>query len=203
MAALCQRRFGMLDLLTPLFSTGLGIFGAFLQRKHERKMFVEETERMRIEFDQEIKLTDLQMQAKREETEQEIALTETAGNVEAFINSQAAENALSKIQWGASVLGDIANFARSITRPGITWFLVIGTSIRANAYYSMTKRLADSGGQGIDRLEIMGTAFEQMMANPFDLAMVNMTSMVVGWWFGSRGTKTTYTDAHYSRGLAQ
>lgn len=190
----------MLEILAPIISTGVGIFGAFLQRKHERKMFEQQTERMKVEFEQELALTNLHMKAKREETEQEIALTEITGNIEAFTNSQDAENALSRIKWGGSFLGDIANFMRAVTRPGITWYLVIATSVRTHAYYSMTKQLATGNGDMAEQLKLMGTAFEQMLANPFDLALVNMTAMVVGWWFGSRGSSTSYKDAHYTRG---
>jgi len=189
----------MIDILSPILSTGVGIFGAFLQRKHERNMFKHETERMRVEFEQELALTEMSMKAKREETEQEIALTEIAGNISAFTNSQDAENNLSKIRWGKSMLGDIANFMRSITRPGITWYLVLMTSIRTSEYYAITDKLTQDVTNLNDQVALIGTAFEQMLANPFDLALVNMTAMVVGWWFGSRGQNTSYEDEHYKR----
>ncbi len=189
----------MIELFTPLISSLIGIGGAYMQRKHERKMFALQTDRLRLEHDQELSLTTLQMQARREETEQEIAITEIAGNIEAFTGSQAAENALSNIRWGASKFGDLANFARAITRPGITWYLVIATSIRTHAYYALTQKAA--GLNGVDAVDptIMTAAYDQMMSNPFDLALVNLTSMVVGWWFGSRTTQTSYKDTYYSR----
>ena len=189
----------MLELLTPLASTIIGIGGAFLQRKHERKMFKQQTERMAIEFKQELALTNLHMKAKREETEQEIALTEIQGNIEAFTNSQEAENALSRVKWGDSWLGDVANFLRAITRPGITWYLVIATSIRTRAYYNLTRQFTEGEGDMAAQLALMGQVYEQMLSNPFDLSLVNMTAMVVGWWFGSRGSKTSYKDDHYTR----
>ena len=190
----------MIELITPLLSSLIGIGGAYMQRKHERSMFALETERIKLEHDQEKVLTTLQMQARREETEQEIAITEIAGNIQAFSQSQSAETALSSIKWGVSRFGDIANFTRAITRPGITWYLVIATSIRTHEYYMLTKKAA--GLNGVDPLDpiLMQTAYEQLMQNPFDFALVNLTSMVVGWWFGSRSTQTSYKDAYYVRG---
>jgi len=185
----------VIELFTPIISSVIGIGGAFLQRKHERHMFELVTERARVENAHEMALTEMHMQARREEVEQEIALTEVAGNIAAFAGSQQAENALSSLEWGRSRLGDVANFARAITRPGITWYLVIATSIRTWSYYGMTRELA--GGE--NDLSVMQTAFEQMMGNPFDLSLVSLTSMVVGWWFGSRGSKTSYQDDRYRR----
>ena len=192
----------MIELFTPLLSSIIGIGGAFLQRKHERKMFELTTTRIQVEHAHEKELTALQMQAKREETEQEIALTELGGNIEAFTKSQEAENMLSSIQWGKSKLGDFANFLRAATRPLITWYLVIATSIRTHDYYTLTKKAA--GLNGVEALppEVMTAAYDQMMSNPFDLSLVNLTALVVGWWFGSRGSSTSYADAHYRRGSA-
>ena len=123
---------------------------------------------------------------------------EMGGNIAAFTKSQDAENALSNIKWGASKWGDAANFARAITRPGITWYLVIATSVRTWSYYGLTKKTAGINGEPANP-EIMAAVYQQMMDNPFDLALVSMTTLVVSWWFGSRGSKTAYKDAHYTR----
>ncbi len=192
----------MLEILSPLFSSIIGIGGAFLQRNHERKMFELQTDRMTIENDHETRLTELQMRASREETEQEIALTELAGNIEIYTNSQKAETSLSSVQWGQSKIGDIANFLRAVTRPMITWYLVIATSIRTHDYYTLTKKAAGLNGDKALPIDIMTQAYDQMMSNPFDLSMVNLTALVVGWWFGSRNSSTSYQDRFYSRGTA-
>lgn len=183
----------ILEILSPFISAGIGLIGAAAQRKHERLMAEIANTKMQSEFEHEFKLTELNMQARREEIEQEIALDEVRGANEAFVASYSAEQSLSRIKWGQSKLGDIANFARSITRPLITYTMVVTTILRASAYTSSVEK-ASNGGADTARL-----VYEQMSSNPFDMALINMTALVVSWWFGSRGSRTAYKDKHYSR----
>jgi hypothetical protein len=185
----------ILDILSPFISAGLGLIGAAAQRKHERLMFENETARLEISNSHEMALTELSLQQRREETEQEIALNEVIGANEAFTASYASEQALSSMRWGASKLGDVANFARAITRPLITYTLTVTTILRARGH----SKAVETFGLESD-IAAMRLAYEQMMQNPFDLALVNMTALVIAWWFGSRGSKTEYKDAYYTRG---
>jgi len=183
----------ILEILSPFISAGIGLIGAAAQRKHERLMAEIANTKMQAEFEHEFKITELNMQARREEIEQEIALDEVRGANEAFVASYDAEKSLSSVVWGKSKLGDIANFARAVTRPLITYTLTITTIMRARGY---TKAVEEWSGNSMDSVQL---AFEQMAQNPFDLALINMTALVIAWWFGSRGSKTSYKDAHYTR----
>ncbi len=183
----------ILEIIAPFISAGIGLVGAAAQRKHERLMIDLTNQGKEIENAHEFRMTEMQIQAKREETEQEIALNEVIGANEAFVASYEAEKTLSNIQWGKSKLGDVANFARAITRPLITYTLTITTIIQARSYSNSVESL------GLSNLESAKIVYEQMSSNPFDMALVNMTALVIAWWFGSRGSKTSYKDEYYTR----
>jgi len=188
----------MIEFFTPIASTLIGIGGAWLQRKHERKQFKNETERMMLVNEHEIKLTELQMRASREETEQDIALAETQGNIDAFMASQNAAAQLSNIKWGQSKLGDIANFMRAVTRPAITWYLVVNTSWMAHKTHKIMEAVLGNSNS----MALTAATYETLMANPLYVVQINLTSMCLGWWFGSRGKATSYKDEHYNRSAA-
>lgn len=172
---------GILEIFSVIGSPVVGIVGGFLQRKHERKMFVAETSRLHITNQHELQLTELTMKARAQEIEQEIALTEVEGDIDILQTGIQAESALSSIEYGKSVWGDVANFTRAMIRPTITLYLAIAVSA-----YAAHELLGD-GINDQNRLLLV--------------AMVDAFLMTLAFWFASRqGThKTTYSDGTYSR----
>lgn len=172
----------ILEIFSVIGAPVVGIVGGFLQRRHERKMYSNETERLKINHAHELKLTELNMVARREEVEQEIALTEVQGDfdiLEAGINAEAS---LSNVKYGQSTLGDIANFARAMIRPLTTLYLLIAVSVYA-AHELLTGGITED-----NRLLLV--------------AMVDAFLMTLAFWFASRAGsyRTSYKDGTYSRG---
>ena len=177
----------MLDILSTIASPIIGIVGGALQRRHERKQYKLETARLTLQHEHEKELTALQMQAKAQETEQELALIHEQGAVDAFVKGQEAESDLSNIVYGKSKLGDFANFIRAITRPALTASLTVAVFIRSKHYKA----------DGTTDLE----AYQAMIQNPMDLAIINFAGIAIGFWFASRqsaGAKQ-YNDGIYKR----
>ena len=177
----------ILEILSPFLSAGIGLLGAAAQRKHERQMAVIQKDILIAENAHELEVTKLHMQAKAQETEQELSIIHEQGAVDAFEAAMNAEAALSNIEYGKSKLGDFANFTRAMIRPMLTLSLSVATSIRAFTYF--------------DEKQDLQLAVQDLTSNPFDLALINFTGLAIAFWFGSRqsaGSKG-YNDGTYSR----
>ena len=173
----------ILELISMIASPIMGLASSYVTRKHELSMYQAHTDRIVGDRAHEIMLTEMAMKGRAQETEQEIALTEIAGDYDILEAGIKAESALSKIQWGKSLLGDIANFARAIIRPGTTSYLLFCVSIFAG-YVLLTEGITPE-----NRILL--------------IAMVDAFLMTLGFWFAHRsGDKmaASYHDGTYSRG---
>ena len=104
-----------------LIGTALGRFAGYFERRqqqaHERARWGHESE-----------LLKLQMQARAEETEAELAIAETAGSWEGLKASMASDAAI-----GPSYLW--VNAVRGLTRPALTlllWLIAVGVYLGAD-----------------------------------------------------------------------
>ncbi len=170
-----------LELFSVIGSPIIGIAGAFFQRKHERKMYEAQTERMSTTNEHELKLTELTMKARAQEVEQELALTEVEGDFDILKAAINAESDLTKIKWGQSKLGDIGNFFRTMIRPTTTIYLCAIVSIFAG-----------------HQLIVDGLNQENRILM---IAMIDAFLLTLSFWFGSREGKNsqTYSDGTYTR----
>lgn len=177
-----------IEALTVLSSPIVGIVGGIFTRKHERKQYQNETARMQIEheherrlFAHEIDKMTLQGDLDREEAERDILLSEIEGADDIFLAGVKAESDLSKIEWGKSKWGDIANFFRAMIRPVETLYLTAFVSIFFG-YLLITEGLTEE-----NRI--------------FAVSMIAMFELTLGFWFSVRygGSKSTYSGGTYSR----
>lgn len=178
----------ILEALGIFASPIIGMVGGIFTRKHERKQFALENERMQIEHSHEIALTKFEMDKLRlqgdldkEEGERDIALAQIEGADEIFLAGIQAESDLTKIEWGKSKLGDIANFFRAMIRPSLTIYLAGIVSVYAG-YELLTQGLTEQ-----NRFII--------------LSLVAMFEITVTFWFSVRygGSKSSYQDGQYTR----
>ncbi len=105
-----------------LIGTALGRIAGFFER---RQAHAQE----RARWDHEVRLTELQMRARAEETEAELALADVAGRWDGLTASMAAEAAIaSSYRWVDAV--------RGLTRPALTlllWLIAGGIYIASDA----------------------------------------------------------------------
>lgn len=178
----------ILEAIGVLASPIVGMVGGIFTRKHERKQFELETRRMEIEHEHEQRLMsheidkiEIEGRLDREDDERDILLSEIEGADDIFLAGIKAESDLSKIKWGQSKLGDIANFFRAMIRPSLTIYLAAVVSAYAS-YELITHGLNDE-----NRFIV--------------LSLVAMFEICVSFWFSVRvgGSKSTYNQGAYSR----
>ncbi len=178
----------VLEIFSIIASPIIGIVGGALQRKHERDIYREDTKRISAKYDHEEKVYAFEMERAAlqgaldaQEGERDIALADMEGSLDVFKAGIKAESDLSKIVWGKSKLGDIANFMRAIIRPSITIYLTAIVSVYAG-YSLLTVGLTDEN--------------RYLM-----LAMVSSFEMTLAFWFASRSghNKSSFNDGTYSR----
>lgn len=178
----------VLEVLSVFLSPVIGLAGGFLQRKHERDIYREDTKRLVARYGHEEKLfqhemtmTEIKGKLEAQEGEREIALADMEGSLDVLLQGIKAESDLTKIQWGKSKLGDVANFMRAAIRPTATIYLLFTVSVYAG-YVLITQGLTEE-----NRILM--------------LAMINSLEVCLAFWFASRAghSKNGYNDGTYTR----
>lgn len=145
---------GLFGILGQIGNRAVGIW----ESREKRKDMVIQNAQEEKRWGHETNLLTLQMQAKREETEQEQALAETAGAWNAFTGSQAAEASIGKsYPWVEAV--------RALARP----FLTLEAQILLAIVY----------------FTLRGEARSELLAGIVETVTFCASASLL-WWFGER-----------------
>lgn len=149
---------GIFGIVGQLANRGLAIYELAERRKDT--MLANQQEEKR--WGHEARLLEMQAKARAEETEQEIALADTAGAWESFTASQHAEASIGKsYPWVDAV--------RALTRPALTLEAQV---LLAIVYFTMHG----------DRADLQATIVE---------TVTFCASASLLWWFGERAERKT------------
>lgn len=149
-----------------LIGSVVGMGAKYLQRKQE---FKEEKER-RVWDREDFKL---QMQADREETEQEIAITSSAGAWNGLGQSLEAAASIKGRGWSSALL--------RLFRPFLTTLLVV---MSGWIIWMMWQAAVNADGNGLSLLFSPGELKEVLQYCIYSIIFSASTSVV--WWFGDR-----------------
>lgn len=167
----------MLEALIPLFSTIFGTVGALCKGHQERKLRT-----LELEYGLKNRDKDLEELKVENEHRQRIAQTEaeTAREISVDKTLQASYTAIgpmfkdSQSPWLRAVDGFTA-----LMRPMITLYLLVVTTYMA----SCVNEVVD-GLNALQPTELVGLYKNIIMS------LISLTMTTVGWWFGSRPTRT-------------
>lgn len=148
---------GVFGILGQIANRGIGIFEAREHRKDLVLSYEQEQKRWGHEAD----LLKLQMQAKQEETEQELSLADAKGAWEGFTASQTAESSIGhSYPWVEAV--------RALTRPVLTLEAQV---LLALVFFAV---------KGSERAELVGAVVDTVTFT---------ASASLLWWFGERAER--------------
>ena len=137
---------------TGIIGSAIGTVGRFLEKKQELKQ-------MKLEFDQEIQLQQLQMTARQEELESEQAIAQVQADSEMRSASYAHDASYGP---ATPVISSILRFVRPILTFGLLGF-------SGYIFYSIQ-----------DNYDIVRELSNQLMF---------LTTTAVAWWFGDRSLR--------------
>ena len=180
---------GIIEFLSSAAFGGItGLFGGIVNRvadyfatkekhAHEQVMLDKQTEYLKLETDRDVQIAREESNRIREQSDAQLMEASFKADQATYFSPTLASGLPSWVQGIAASLMALVDFVRGLTRPGLTLYLCILTTLM---YVQMMNLLADLKASAFDATTAVGIM--QKIVN----GVIYLTTMAVGWWFASR-----------------
>lgn len=171
---------GITGLLGGMVNRVADYFTTKQRHLHDEKMLDKNTEYLRIETERDVLIAKETANTVREQAGYEAMGQSYDADKATYFSSTMIDGSHPVIKGIAAVMMAIVDFIRGITRPGLTLYLCILTTIM----YVEQKSILQSLGAVTD------PAIAQTITKDLVHAVIYLTTMAVGWWFATRSKPT-------------
>lgn len=180
---------GIIEFLSSAAFGGItGLVGGLVNRvadyfttkelhKHEQTMLDKNTEYLRIETERDVQVAREESNRVREQSDAQLMEASFKADQATYFSPTLASGLPDWIQGVAAFLMALVDFVRGMTRPGLTLYLCILTTLMYLQMIDLLRALDQSAFDPALAVDIV----QKIVAG-----VIYLATMAVGWWFASR-----------------
>ena len=174
-------------VLSAVTGGGTGLLGSLVsgvseyfqqkeENRHDEVMMDKENDQIKLEADRDIKVSKMETTAQVEEAEAEAAAEIKSKSYESDARRYLSKGAMRDSIWATRAMAAV-DFVRGMTRPTLTLYLALVSTLIYWQTYQISKAVEISPEQAFELLRIS------------TLGILYLFGMAVAWWFGDHGKK--------------